>query len=157
MADITFSATSAPKLRAYNRCNFDIGVVTSEGRQYNIKPGSFVMLTVDDINYIDSICQKKKFFATGMLEAVDSAGNRVDLEKIGLAVTEDDKPILTEEEISAALKKSLKSVETWLNDIDDPAELHAVYKVAMEMDLPASKLKILNARMPNKDWLDQFN
>ena len=157
MADYSFAATTVPKLRVYNRCKFDIGVVVPDGRQYNIKPGSFAMLTVDDINYIDSICQKKKLFATGMLEAVDSNGVIIPLEKMGMAKTEEDRKILSDDEISAALKKSLKSVEAWLNSIDDPVELHAIYKVASEMDLPASKLKLLNAKMPNKDWLDQMN
>jgi len=157
MSDFTYTAATVPKFRAYNRCNFDIGVTTSEGRQYNIKPGSFTMLTVDDINYIDSICQKKKLFATGMLEAVDSDGKVIPLEKLGMAKTEEDRKMLSDEEITAALKKSVKAMEAWLNTIDDPVELHAIYKVASEMDLPASKLKILNAKMPNKDWLDQMN
>ena len=157
MSDITYTATTIPKFRAYNRCKFDIGVTTAEGRQYNIKPGSFTLLTVDDINYIDSICQKKKLFATGMLEVVDSDGKVIPPEKVGIAKTEDDHGILSDEEITAALKKSVKAMEAWLSTIDDPVELHAIYKVASEMDLPASKLKILSAKMPNKDWLDQLN
>lgn len=156
MAEVTFSAMSAPKLRAYNRCRFDIGVMTAEGRQYNIKPGSFIMLTVDDINYIDSICQKKKFFASGMLEAVDANGAVVDLDKLGIAENEDEPKMLTDVEITASLKKSVKAVEAWLKEIDDPVELHAIYRVACDMDLPASKLKILNAKMPNRDWLDEM-
>ena len=136
MADIAFSTVTTPTFRAYNRCKFDIGVKTAQGREYNIKPDSFALLTMDDIAFIDSVCQKKKLFGSGMLEAVDANG----------------KPIST-----AALKKSLKAFTEWLNGIDDPVELHAIYTVASGMDLPASKLKVLNAKMPNKDWLDELN
>lgn len=63
-------------------------------------------------------------------------------------------PHMNDEEITAMLKKSVKQIEAWLNDMTDPAELHAVYIVAKEMDLPASKLKLLNAKVPTKDWLE---
>ena len=55
------------------------------------------------------------------------------------------------------LKKPLKNVEAWVNGIDDPEELHAIYAVykSKKVDLPASKLKILKTKMPEKDWLQE--
>ena len=155
MADISFSTVATPTFRAYNRCKFDIGVTTAQGRQYNIKPGSFALLTLDDIAFIDSICQKKKLFGSGMLEAVDANGKPLSFDQINVVEDEEHK-IMSDEEITAALKKSIKAVTEWINGIDDPVELHAIYTVAVGMDLPASKLKILKAKMPNKDWLDEF-
>ena len=150
------TATAAPKFRAYNRCKYDIGVVTADHRQYNIKPGSFALLTLDDIAYIESICQDKKFFGAGMLEVVDAAGKRLTFEQMSVVEAPEEEKVLTEDEITAALKKSLKQFTEWLDKIDDPVELHAIYTVASKMDLPSSKLKALSAKMPNKDWLEQM-
>ena len=155
MADISFSTVATPTFRAYNRCKFDIGVTTPTGRQYNIKPGSFALLTLDDIAYIDSICRKKKLFGSGMLEAVDANGKPLNFDQINV-VEDTEHKILSDEEITAALKKTVKAVTEWINGIDDPVELHAIYTVATGMDLPVSKLKVLKAKMPNKDWLDEL-
>ena len=157
MDNIIASAATTPKFRVYNRCKYDIGVRTAEGREYNIKPNSFALLTVDDIEYIDSICQGKKFFGSGMLEAVDAKGDTLSCEQVGVVEADESEKMLSDEEITAALKKPVKAFDEWINKIDDPVELHAIYTVASGMDLPASKLKILNAKMPNKDWLDQLN
>jgi len=156
MADITYTTTAAPMFRAYNRCKFDIGIVTAQGRQYNIKPDSFVLLTMDDIAYIDSICRKKKLFGSGMLEAVDANGKPLNYEQMGVVEDVENK-ILSDDEISAALKKPLKAFSEWLEGIEDPVELHAIYMVATKMDLPSSKIKVLKAKMPDKDWLDEMD
>lgn len=156
MAEITYSTTMAPKFRVYNRCKYDIGVTTVDGRQYNIRPNSFTLLTMDDIEFIESICREKKFFGSGMLEVVDASGKKPSLEQINI-VPDEEHRVLTDDEITAALKKSLKAFTEWIDGIDDPVELHAIYTVATTMDLPASKLKVLNAKMPNKDWLDELN
>lgn len=52
--------------RVYNRCKHDIGVSLMNGMQTNIKAGSFKVLTVDDIQYIESICNGTKFFSSKM-------------------------------------------------------------------------------------------
>ena len=155
--DMTPAGYTEARYRVYNRCKYDIGVTVTDGRQYNIKPGSFAFMTAADIEYVESICQGKKFFGSGMLVAVDGNNKEIPLDRLNIVEAEEGEKSLTDEEITAALKKSVKAVEAWLNAIDDPVELHAIYKVASEMDLPASKLKILSAKMPNKDWLDQLN
>lgn len=146
-----------PKFRTYNRCNYDIGIRLENGREVNIKPGSFALLTAADIEYVDSICQGKKFIASKMLVPVDTAGNEIDLASLCSIVVDEAEEVLTEDAITAALKKSVKQIQAWIDSIDDPVELHSIYQIASQMDLPASKLKILNAKMPNKDWLDQLN
>lgn len=146
-----------PTFRVYNECKFDIGVTTTRGTQYNIRPGSFAMLTAADIEYIESICQTTKFFGTGMLVPKDAAGNAIPLDKLNIVEAPKEERMMTDEEIMAMLKKTGKQMEAWLDGIEDPVKLHAIYDVAVKMDLPASKLKILNGKMPNKDWLDAFN
>ncbi len=155
--DMTPAGYTEARYRVYNRCKYDIGVTVADGRQYNIRPGSFALMTAADIEYVDSICRTKKFFGSGMLVAVDGTNKEIPLDKLNIVEVDESEKHLTDEEITAALKKSAKAMEAWLNAIDDPVELHAIYTVASEMDLPTSKLKILNAKMPDKDWLDQFN
>lgn len=143
------------RFRVYNRCKHDIGVTLTSGQQPNIKAGSFLPLTVNDILYIESICTKRKFFSAKMLVPVSDDGKDLSLEDLGGYVDEDSLPHMNDEEIISGLKKPFKAFESWLNKIEDPEELHAVYMVARTMDLPASKLKVLKAKAPNKDWLGE--
>ena len=70
------------KFRVFNRCKYDIGVNLMSGQQPNIKAGSFVMLSVNDILYIEST-SKRKIFSAKMLVAVDENGKDVELEELG--------------------------------------------------------------------------
>ena len=154
---LEYEYRTEPKFRTYNRCNYDIGIRLESGREINIKPGSFALLTAADIEYVDSICQDRKFIASKMLVPVDATGNEIDLANICSIVVDENDAVLTEDDITAALKKSVKQMQAWLDNINDPVELHSIYQVASKLDLPTSKLKILNAKMPNKDWLDELN
>lgn len=145
------------RLRVYNKCKHDIGVTLISGQQLNIRSGSFMMLTVNDILYIESICVRRKFFSTNMLVAVSDDGKELSLEDLGGYTDKSVQTHLNDDEIITMLKKPLKNVEAWVNGIDDPEELHAIYAVykAKKVDLPASKLKILKTKMPEKDWLQE--
>lgn len=143
------------KLRVYNRCKYDIGVALTSGQKPNIKAGSFQLLSINDIFFIESNCQRRKFFSSRMLVPVSDDGCDLTLEDLGGYSDADATAHMDDEEILAGLKKNLKAFETWLDEIKDPEELHAVYLVARNMDLPASKLKILKAKAPNKDWLGE--
>ena len=144
------------RYRVYNRCKHDIGVYISNGQQsLNIRAGSFAVLSVNDILYIESICGKRKYFSGKMLVPVDDSGKDLTLEDVG-GFTDESAPVHhNEAEIEANLKKSLSSFKTWINSIEDPVELHQIWEVGKNMDLPASKLKILNSKMPNRDLLDE--
>ena len=139
--------------RLYNRCVYDIGVTLPNGQSPNIKPNAFILVNAYDILHIDSVCSKVKFISAKMLVPVDDNGNEMTLEQLG-GYTDTSTPVhLSNNEISAMLKKSNKQIEAWLNDINDPAELHAIFEAVQQMDLPTSKMRILSAKMPNKDWL----
>lgn len=141
------------KYRVYNTCKYDIGVTFINGLQANIKPGSFALMTVDDVAYIESAFPSH-FFSRGLLVAKTSDGEPLNLLDAGLQPVEDVEKHFTDDEIRDALRMSAKKLEAWLGQIDDPSELHMVYEIAKQMDLPASKLNLLAAKMPEKDWLD---
>lgn len=53
------------KYRVFNKCRYNIGVKLLNGSEANIRPGSFAMMTEDDIVYIETMCTAKdKLFAS---------------------------------------------------------------------------------------------
>lgn len=142
------------RYRVWNKCKYDIGVTLINGQQLNIKAGSFQLLTVNDILFIESICSSIKFFSAKMLVPIDNAGKEIPLDELGLYVDENTVTHMDDSEIETMLKKSVKQIETWLNNIEDMAELHAIFEVAKKLDLSASKLRLLNTKMPYHDWLN---
>ena len=144
------------RYRVYNRCNHAIGVYVNNGQQsLNIRPNSFAVLSVNDILYIESICNHKKFFSGKMLVPVDDNGKDLSLEDIGGFTDEGTAVHHNVKEIETNLKKPFNAFKSWINKIEDPVELHEIWEVGKKMDLPASKLKILNAKMPNRDLLEE--
>lgn len=142
------------RYRVKNMCRYDIGVKLTNGLSITIAAGSFQMMTADDIAYVESICTVNKFFSKRMLVPYDAEGNEVPLDKMGMIVSEDEVCHLEDDTICAMLKQSPKKIETWLAEINDPAELDAISTVAKTMDLTASRLKVINAKMPHNDILD---
>lgn len=143
------------RFRVYNKCKYDIGVTLMSGQAPNIRAGGFQLLTVNDILYIESLCTRDKFFSTKRLVIMDDNEKELTLDQIGGYPDETVEKHLNDEEIIAALKKPNKAFEAWLEKVNDPEELHAIYDVAQGLDLPSSKLKMLKAKVPNKDWLGE--
>lgn len=141
------------KLRVYNRCKYDIGVNLMSGQQANIIAGSFIKISVDDILYIEST-SKRKVFSAKMLVAVDENDKDVSLDELGGFNDAYATPHLSDEEIIEKLNKSAKSISAWLQEIEEPEELHAIFEVAKSLDLQASKLKVIQQKMPTKDVLE---
>ncbi len=141
------------RIRVYNRCNYDIGVTLTSGQKPNIRKGSFLPLSVDDILYIESIARGRKPFSSKELVPVSNDGKDLTLEDLGGYTDTYAEQHFSKEEIEANLKKPFKAVENWLKKIDDPVELHAIGEVADAMDLPGSKLKLIQAKIPNVDLL----
>ena len=148
--------TGDTKLRVWNLCRYSIGVTPMAGHAHakNIKPNSFIILTVDDILFIEAHCGRIKMFAQRYLVAKDEEGVEVPLEEMDIVHDDDTPDHLTDAEIEEHLKMSTTKIAAWLDTIEDPAELYNIYKVAVAMDLSASKLKILQDRMPERDMLN---
>ena len=62
-------------------------------------------------------------------------------------------PVLDADEIRKRLAMRPNQIKAWLDGIAEPYLLDAVYDVAMTMDLPASKLQLLQERMPEKEFI----
>ena len=60
---------------------------------------------------------------------------------------------MTDEEIMEMLDKPTKAVAEWLESIEDQEELFSIYKVSQNMDLPKSKLKLIQSKVPTQDVL----
>ena len=140
------------KFRVENRCKYDIGVTLTSNQKPNIRANSFLPLSVDDILYIESIARGRKPFSSGELVAVKD-GRDWTLEELGGYTDTYAEKHFNDEDIRDNLSKSAKSITAWLEDINDPIELHAIRDVAETMDLPQSKMRILKAKMPNVDFL----
>lgn len=142
------------RYRVKNMCRYDIGVTLPNGVSVLIPAGGFQLLTADDIAYIEGICMVDKFFSKRMLVPFNSKNEEVKLEDVGMIPMEDEAKHLTDEEITAMLKGTVKKLEVALNSVDDPAELHAIAEMAIKLDLPASKMKLIEAKVPNMDLLE---
>lgn len=142
--------------RVVNRCIYDIGVQKINGMQMNIRAGSFQVLSANDILYIETTWPNGKYFSTKKLVPVDENGKDVELEEIGMIYEEEASMHMDKQEIEAILRQSIKKISSWIENIDAPDELHFIYDIAKEMDLPMSKIKILKEKMPTKDWMDEL-
>jgi hypothetical protein len=142
------------RYRVKNMCRYDIGVTLPNGVSVLIPAGGFQLLTADDIAYIEGICMVDKFFSKRMLVPFNSKNEEVKLEDVGMIPMEDETKHLTDEEITAMLKGTAKKLEAALNSVDNPAELHAIAEMAIKLDLPASKMKLIEAKVPNMDLLE---
>lgn len=147
--------------RIANKCKYDIGVPLMNGQGVNIPAGSsYIKLSVDDILRIEGMCHKRKVFSAGMLVPVTDDGKELTLEDLGGytdSYTSENQKHLSDEEIKQNLKKNFKAFEAWVNKIEDLSEIDAVIAVAKAEDISMSKLKVLQARVPDKDILDSDN
>lgn len=144
----------ADMVKVFNDRHYDYGVRTLQGVEKNIKPGSFVMLSEDDVMYIESQCAPdKKPFATGRLRVVMPNKEKT-LEDIGIA-KEEKREYLSKHEIGNLLKGRVNVLKGWLDEIKEPEYLHEIFLVAKELDLPKTKIRMLKEKMPNKNFIDE--
>lgn len=144
--------------RISNECKYDIGVKTTNGLEVNIPAGSnYVRLSVEDIYRIEGMCHKRKVFSAGMLVPVSDDGKKLTLEDLGAhtdSYTVENQKHLSDEEILQNIKKPNKAFEAWVRKIEDLSELESVIAVAKANDISASKLRILQSMVPDRDLLD---
>lgn len=140
----------AEKIRVINPQKFDVGVITQDKPiGMNIKAGGFIMLTQDDIDYIMSI---STLFQRGFLRIEETKAAEI-MESVGIDVNTDPN-FIDDEDIRKKLNGTAKNIEKWLNDIHEEYILDRIFDVAKDMNLNMSKIKVLQAKMPSKNFLD---
>jgi len=135
------------KIRVYNPRKYDIGLVLQSGMERVIHPGSFTPMSRDDIEY-----------AASMAPALFEGEKQLRLEDRALAVQlgfvqNESEPVFDAEEIRKKLGMRNPQVKAWLESIQEGYLLDAICDVATTMDLPASKLQLLQDRMPEREFL----
>lgn len=137
---------SDKKIRVYNPNKFDVGIRLLNGTEQNVRHGSFTMLTQDDIDYIASI---SKVFSKAYLR-VETAEEPEVLENLG--INKDEEPNFMDDiDIKKKLALSVNKLGAWLDTIEDKVLLHRIADIAKENDIPASKMKLIAAKVPEVD------
>lgn len=137
---------SDKKIRVYNPNKFDVGIRLLNGTEQNVRHGSFTMLTQDDIDYIASI---SKVFSKAYLRVETTEEPEV-LENLG--INKDEEPNFMDDiDIKKKLALSVNKLGAWLDTIEDKVLLHRIADIAKENDIPASKMKLIAAKVPEVD------
>ena len=138
----------------YNNTNYDIGITLSTTQQRVVRAGTpLPFIPAEEIIFIESNAACKPF-SSKMLLIKDSNNKEVSLEDIGGFTDPYAEKHFSPDEIAANLEKSAKYIANWLSEIEDPIELDAIREMANKMDLPASKLKVIQAKLPNRNMLE---
>lgn len=135
------------KIRVYNRRKYAIGLVLQSGVERVIQPGTYVPLSLDDIEYAASMAPQL-FEDEKQLQLED----RELASRLGF-ILDASQPPLDAEEIRKKLSMRLPQVKAWLDTIHEGYLLDAICDAAATMDLPASKLQLLQDRLPDRDFL----
>ena len=145
----------ANNIKLYNPQKFNVGLkLQGQMQGLDIKPGSFVMVSEDDVNYIASI---SSILQRGILRIENSAENKEDVaaevnQNLGIDTKND--PLFADDlDIRQKLGGSAKKIGEWLDSVTEPYMLDRIYDVAMTMDLPASKLAKLREKMPERSFV----
>jgi hypothetical protein len=124
------------KYKVFNNNRFNVGIrfENEANREILIKPNSFVLMSEDDILYVDTV---SKLFSKGILYVEDE-----DL-MIKMGYMEKNPNTISEDEIRKILKMPNNKMKEALSKIDAKHAIDKVIAVAKESDLPQSKLKII--------------
>ena len=128
------------KTRVYNQRKYDVGMILQNGAERVVHPGSF-------IQYLASIAP-----------ALFDGEKQLRLEDRALAaqlgfVDDAQAETLDADVIRKKLNQRAPQLRAWLDGVTEPYLLDAICDVAAEMDLPASKLQLLQERMPGREFL----
>lgn len=124
------------KYKVFNNNRFNVGIrfENEANREILIKPNSFVLMSEDDILYVDTV---SKLFSKGILYVEDE-----DL-MVKMGYMEKNPNTISEDEIRKILKMPNNKMKEALSKIDAKHAIDKVIAVAKESDLPQSKLKII--------------
>ena len=132
------------RYKVYNARAYNIGLLLQNGTERVVQSGSYTLLSRDDIEYVASIAPRL-FIGERQL--------RLDDRKLAVElgfVKSEDTPVFGESEIRKQLAQRPQSIKAWLESIQEPFLLDEVFRVAQQMDLPATKLQIVQEIFPDR-------
>lgn len=136
------------RVRVKNITSYAIGLKSQSGVEYSIRPRTFAMMHRDDVEYNMAIAPSL-FSSPAQLVVEDQDLNDI----MGIVPVEETSCDV--ETIEKMLKSSAAKIESWIEEHNYPHVLEAVFKIAKDMDLPASKIKVLQKYMPNRDLTEE--
>lgn len=132
------------KIKVLNERQYDIGLRLQNGTERIIKSKSYALLPRDEVEYLASLAPAL-FYDERQLR-LENRSLAVDLGFI----QDVNLPVFGETEIRKQLGGGVTKLKQWLDTLSEPFLLDEVYAIAMTMDLPASKLQLLQERMPDR-------
>ena len=132
------------RIRVQNMTKYNIGIRLMNGMERNIAPGVAIQLPPDDVEYIMQLAPKL-FAPPCKLKVYSEELNEI----FGIAETPTT-PSSDKEYIRKKLRGKTEQVKAWLSENHDGHMIEAICEVAKEMDLPASKMKLVEAMVPAK-------
>lgn len=132
------------KYKVFNDRGYHIGLVLQNGTERVVQRGSYVLLAKEEIEYLTSIAPRL-FQGERQLRLED----RALAVELGFVLAE-DQPVFDEAFIRKQLGQRMALVKAWLEGITEPFLKDEVCRVAQQMDLPASKLQILQDWCPER-------
>lgn len=126
------------KYKVHNRNKYDVGIQFMEPtKQMNVRPGSFVLMSEEEISFLHSISTS----FSGKELSIDE----VDVKENILGFTAGEKMSITSEEIIAILKSALSKMKTSLEAITEENFKFLIYEEAKKMytDLTGGKIEFL--------------
>jgi len=140
------------QMRLNNPNKFAVGIITPN-KQYgvNILPGSFTMVTQDDVDYLLATCtllQEGKLVLAGEKQKELAQSMGVDMDG--------NANFMSDEEIKKKLSMNANQLRKWLNSEEiKPYVLDKIATIAKGMNLSLNKIQILQDKLPNFDFMEK--
>lgn len=139
---------SNEKVRLLNQTRYDIGVKLMNGIGRNIRAGSFLIVSRDDVEYLCSLAPALFEKPSQLLIQEDEL-----ISELGIAETVAE-AVVDKESMRKILSGRASVLKEWIEEEHAPFELEIMAEIAGEMDLAKSKLALLNKVLPGRFAID---
>lgn len=138
------------RIRLRNPQTFNVGIITPD-KPYgiNIAPGGFTIVNQDELDYLMSSSQ---LLQKGVLQ-VEGEKKEEALEAMGIDA-ENNANFMSDEDIRKKLSGNANQLKKWLESTEaEPYVLGRIVEIARGMNLSANKLQVLQAKIPDAEFL----
>lgn len=140
------------RIRLRNPHKFNVGIVTPD-KPYgqNIPAGGFTIINQDELDYLMG---NSTLLQNGVLQ-VEGEKREETLEVMGIN-KENNANFMSDEDIKKKLQMNANQLKKWLGSTEaEPYVLERVAEIAKGMNLSANKLQVLQAKIPNFNFLEE--